>query len=181
MDRLIVGMKKPPSRRDPRDSEWIGKLYDRHARSVYGYALRVLGRTDAAEDVVAETFLRACRSRAGFRGESEPLTWLIRIASRVCLDVVARLGPKTPPPAEHVGGPGLSPMEADERNALLARAMARLPLAQREVVVLKQFVGLTFREIADSVDAPLGTVLGRMHRAVRKLAEAPELKRWMNE
>ena len=67
-----------------------------------------------------------------------------------------------------------------ERDALLADALTRLPLAQREVVVLKQFVGLTFREIAESLDVPLGTVLGRMHRAVRKLAEAPELKRWMN-
>jgi RNA polymerase sigma-70 factor (ECF subfamily) len=173
-------MTTPPSRNDPTaDARWVGRLFDAHARSVYGYALRVLGRADAAEDVVAETFLRACCGRAGFRGESKPLTWLIRIASRVCLDALGRPQPKAQPTAAVSRGPRPSAIERDERTELIAAALDKLPFAQRQVVVLKQFTGLTFQQIADSLDVPLGTVLGRMHRAIAKLADDPSLRRWM--
>ena len=176
-----MGMSSASRRDDPHPADWIAQLYDRHAGAVYGYALRLLGSPEAAEDATQETFLRAHRGRAGFRHEADPLTWLIRIASRACLDSLARgkgVEPRepTPPAPDPVAGP----VEAAERERVLAAALGRLPFAQRQVVVLKEFVGLRFRQIAEVLDVPLGTVLGRMHRALRRLAKDPDLQRWMN-
>jgi RNA polymerase sigma-70 factor (ECF subfamily) len=173
-------MHEPPIGPDVAEARrWLGDLYDRHAAGVYGYALRLTGRNDLAEDVVAETFLRAWRGRAGFRGDAQPLTWLIRIASRAALDALGRMRVPTVAPAADTTDPPAGPLESAERERVLAAALARLPHAQREVVVLKQFVGLRFTQIADALDCPLGTVLGRMHRALRRLADDPDLREWM--
>jgi RNA polymerase sigma-70 factor (ECF subfamily) len=75
------------------------------------------------------------------------------------------------------GGPGENPearLQREDARRTVANALARLPEAQREVLVLREFEGLKYKEIADLLDIPTGTVMSRLYTARRALADALE-------
>jgi len=158
------------------DTGAFGALYDRHARSVYGLAHRMLHERCAAEDVAQEAFIALWRSRHSYRAErGGARTWLLTITRNRAIDAIRRAGAHA-----YVDLDGIRDPEAAERTeeAALLRveaiaigvSLATLPEAQRRALELSYFDGLTQVEIAAHLGVPVGTVKSRMRLALRKLA-----------
>ena len=163
------------------DHESFNELILRWERPIYALAYRTIGREEDARDVCQETFLRAFRSLAGFRGQSKFSSWLYRIALNLCRDWMRRER-RTPvvQPPEDVDllelAAAAEPAESIEDlvarqdlTRLVERAMAALPPEQRTAIVLKEYHGLTFQEIADLVGCPLSTVKTRLYQGLTVL------------
>jgi len=160
------------------DAESFNQLIRRWERPIYALAYRVLGREEDARDVCQDTFLRAFRALGGFRGQAKFSSWLYRIALNLCRDWMRRQRraptvqmPEDVDVAEFAAAHG--PTESIE--ALVARrelgravavAMATLPEEQRTAIVLKEYHGLTFQEIADLQGCPLSTVKTRLYQGL---------------
>jgi RNA polymerase sigma-70 factor (ECF subfamily) len=156
---------------------------------LYGVCYRLLQHRDDAEEGVAETLFRASRRFASFRGEAQLSTWLYRIATNVCLDILRRRRPSQPLENEE-GAPALqlpssSPsalhevVQAEERAALRS-LLDRLPSISRAVLIMRELQELPYERIAELLGCSLGTVKSRIHRAkalARQILEGdPELK-----
>ena len=151
------------------DQQGFNELIHRWERPIYALAYRQIGREEDARDVCQETFLRAYRALNGFRGQAKFSSWLYRIALNLCRDWLRRQrrAPVVQPP-EDVDLIDLAasrePTETIEDRVarqdlsrVVERAMARLPEEQRTAIILKEYHGLTFQEIADLVGCPLST------------------------
>ena len=151
------------------DLDSFNQLVKRWERPIFALAYRTLGREEDARDVTQETFLRAFRALAGFKGDAKFSSWLYRIALNLCRDWM-RKERRTPLVAvpEGVelqdlaaeGGPVASVEDLAARAELtrgVARAMELLPAEQRQAIILKEYHGLTFQEIADLMKCPLST------------------------
>ncbi len=170
------------------DNESFNELILRWERPIYALAYRTIGREEDARDVCQETFLRAFRALPRFRGQAKFSSWLYRIALNLCRDW-ARRERRTPV----VQAPddldlmelaaAAEPSESIENLVArkdvaraVERAMALLPEEQRTAIVLKEYHGLTFQEIADLVGCPLSTVKTRLYQGLtvlrRELARA---------
>ncbi len=163
------------------DAESFNQLILRWERPIYALAYRTIGREEDARDVCQETFLRAFRALPGFRGQAKFSSWLYRIALNLCRDWIRRerrTGFVQPPE----DGDLMDLMASDEpsesiedligRNdqiRAIERAMALLPEEQRTAIVLKEYHGLTFQEIADLVGCPLSTVKTRLYQGLSVL------------
>jgi RNA polymerase sigma-70 factor (ECF subfamily) len=153
------------------DPRAFDQLYADLAPRVMGYVLRLNGGGRAeAEDIVQETFLAAFTGRSSFTGRSQPLAWLLGIARRRWRDDhrTRRLD-TVPLDAEETDGALACPAEQITRSVVLERAMARLPLPEREALVLVAVQGLTYREAADILHEPIGTVKWRVHEATKRM------------
>ena len=169
------------------DTDSFNELVVRWERPIYALAYRTIGREDDARDVCQETFLRAFRALPGFRGQAKFSSWLYRIALNLCRDWVRRER-RTPvvQPPEDVDLMALAaaaePSESIEDlvarkdlSRAVERVMALLPDVQQTAIVLTEYHGLTFQEIADLVGCPLSTVKTRLYQGLsvlrRMLAE----------
>ena len=162
----------------------LEQLYDRYSALVFSVALRVLHDHALAEDVTQEVFLRIWRQPASFdpqRGRF--ISWVSSVARNRALDEQRRLtrrrraedqdeDPVLRLPAEGRGDdPAREAVLADERRRV-REAMGDLPEAQRTVLELAYFGGLTQTEIAERTGDPLGTIKTRVRLGMRKLREA---------
>jgi RNA polymerase sigma factor (sigma-70 family) len=165
------------------NGERFAVIFDRHGRYLHRYLARRLG-PDVADDLVADVFLAAFRRRDRYdtsRPDARP--WLYGIAAHAVAQhrreeahrwrLLAAL-----PPAEHQPGPA---DEADDRvsahaaRSRLAVALASLNRTEREVLLLIAWEQLSYEQVAQALDVPLGTVRSRLHRARTKLrARLPE-------
>ena len=163
------------------DLDSFNQLVLRWERPIYALAYRVIGREEDARDVAQETFLRAFRALAGFKGQAKFSSWLYRITLNLCRDWIRR--ERRTPVAQAPEGVDLldlataaEPSETVEdlvsRRELgraVAKAMATLPEEQRTAIILKEYHGLTFQEIADLLDCPLSTVKTRLYQGLTVL------------
>lgn len=167
------------------DSSAFDVLVRRWDRKIQGAAYRVLGSDDEARDVSQEAFLKAYRGLAGFKGEARFSSWLYQIALNLCRDRLRRrkgrefvsLDDLTPAPAR--AGPSVSDIvESRDLARRVAAAVEALSAEQREAIVLKEYEGLTFPEIAEVLGIPVSTVKTRLYRGLvqlRALLEAQGL------
>jgi RNA polymerase sigma-70 factor (ECF subfamily) len=145
-------------------------------------AYRTLGREEEARDVVQEAFLRAFRGLKGFKGEAKFSSWLYRITLNLCRDWIRRerraplvqvpegVDPVDLADAQASPEPSVEDLVADrELSSAVAKAMAELPEEQRTAIMLKEYHGLTFQEIADQLDCPLSTVKTRLYQGLSVL------------
>jgi RNA polymerase sigma-70 factor (ECF subfamily) len=163
------------------DSDSFNELVHRWERPIYALAYRQLRREEDARDVCQETFLRAYRALHGFRGQAKFSSWLYRIALNLCRDWMRRerRTPVVQAPEDvdlmdlaAAGEPSELIEDRLARNDLsraVERAMALLPEDQRTAIVLKEYQGLTFQEIADLVGCPLSTVKTRLYQGLTVL------------
>jgi len=163
------------------DNDSFNELVLRWERPIYALAYRTIGREDDARDVCQETFLRAFRALPGFRGQAKFSSWLYRIALNLCRDWVRRerRTPVVQPPedvdlmelaaAAEPSEPIENLVARKDLSRAVERAMARLPEEQRTAIVMKEFHGLTFQEIADLVGCPLSTVKTRLYQGLSVL------------
>lgn len=164
------------------DLDSFNQLVLRWERPIYALAYRVIGREEDARDVAQETFLRAFRALGGFKGQAKFSSWLYRITLNLCRDWMRRER-RTPVSQAPEGldiielaGEGEHPSESIEdvvsRKQLgrtVERAMALLPEEQRTAIIMKEYHGLTFQEIADLLDCPLSTVKTRLYQGLTVL------------
>ena len=150
------------------------RLLDRSERRVYNLAYRLLGDATDAEDATQEIFLEVHRSLPRFRGDSRLDTWVHRIAVNVCLQRRRKKSLPTVPLADealpHLDGsePFHAAVQQELRSALEG-ALQCLPDGQREVVLLHGMQGLSYAEVAEALDCPVGTVKSRLSAAFRRL------------
>jgi RNA polymerase sigma-70 factor (ECF subfamily) len=155
-------------------------LVERWDRKIQGAIYRIMGPEEDARDLCQETLLKAYRALGTFKKEARFSSWLYQIALNVCrdrmrrrksrpsvsLDELMEVGEVAPP------GRGPNPLELIEARDLsraVAAAVESLPPEQREVIVLKEYQGLTFLEIAQTLDVPISTVKTRLYRGLGQL------------
>jgi len=146
---------------------------------IRGAAYRFLGSEEEAKDVAQEAFLKAYRALGGFKREARFSSWLYQIATNLCRDRLRRRRTRGTVSLEEMEETGGAIVEtrpgADDRllQEDLARAVRRaihtLAEEQREVVILKEYEGLTFVEIAQALDVPVSTVKTRLYRGLGQL------------
>jgi len=163
------------------DAEAFGELVRRWERRIFALTYGMLGREEDARDATQETFLAAFRNLRGFRGEAKVSSWLHRIAVNQCISRQRRAKVRSESAlddddekvaASFAAPVSESPMrvvEGRQETLAVRRAINSLPVELRQVVVMKEFEELTFREIADVLDLPLSTVKSRLYTALKQL------------
>ena len=163
------------------DLDSFNQLVLRWERPIYALAYRTIGREEDARDVCQETFLRAFRALGGFKGEAKFSSWLYRITLNLCRDWIRRerrtpvvQAPEGVDVIELAGEstPSESIEDLVSRHELgraVGKAMSQLPEEQRTAIILKEYHGLTFQEIADLLDCPLSTVKTRLYQGLTVL------------
>jgi len=171
-------------------SEAFGALVRRYERELYGYLRRYLGDPTLAEDVFQNTFLQLYKKVHQYEAGRPVRPWLYTIATHQAIDSLRRNArhqsvsldqnrEELPNGEVHslvdlleTHGPGpLEQAEGEERRESIRASVDQLPDLFRQVVVLAYYQGLKYREIADVLDIPVGTVKSRLHAALAKLQE----------
>ena len=151
------------------------ELLQRHQGPLYGFICRLTGSPSDAPDLFQETFVRVVKHAGSFEGRSSFKTWLYTIACNVCRSYQrkARVGPTvTSDLPDNKADRSLDPSDAADSAEIgrhVARAVDALPEAQREVLVLKVYEGMSYPDIALAVNRPEGTVKSQMRLALQKL------------
>ena len=160
------------------DADSFNQLVRRWERPIFALAYRTLGREEDARDVTQETFLRAFRALAGFKGDAKFSSWLYRIALNLCRDWIRK--ERRAPLVAMPEAVDLARMAIDRReyvsvedlaaraelSQVVAVAMEHLPAEQRTAIILKEYHGLTFQEIAELMNCPLSTVKTRVYQGL---------------
>jgi len=158
------------------DRNAFGELVRRHYQGVVLVVYRMCGDTGLAEDATQEAFIRAWVNLPSYQPKGCLRNWLYRIAVNAALDVLRRKPEETLEDeealmvADQAAGPETVLIEK-ERVALLQQAMKSLPEAARSVLVLREYGGLSYQEIAGVLDVPVGTVMSRLNYARNRLRE----------
>lgn len=164
------------------DTDAFGGLVQRYMRRAYYAALGLLGSHDDALDLSQEAFARAFRARARLDPSRPFFAWVYQILRRLCFNYLRdrrsraeALARATPWLVERAAARGAAQnpagaVERAETRERVVRAIDSLAEREREVLVLKEFEGLRYREIAALIGVPIGTVMSRLYAARRKLA-----------
>jgi len=154
------------------DENAMGQLYDRYSGIVYGVALRVLGNTGAAEDVLQEVFLQLWRNPQAFDAERGRLApWLAVIARNRAIDVLRKRPPEDD--IDEVPIPSGVNLEDEAARKIavdkVRGVLGQLPQDQRRLLEMAFFEGMTHSEIAGKTGEPLGTVKTRIRAGLLTL------------
>lgn len=164
------------------DRDAFAELYRLSSARLFGVAMRIVKRTDIAEEVTQEAYIQVWKNAAAYLPDKgSPMAWLIGIVRFRALDRLRRDG------ADHVSGdmattdavsdPGPSPFEAAAGNAelrALLTCMERLEARQRDCLLQAYYEGCTHQELADRLEAPLGTVKSWIRRGLMSVRECLE-------
>jgi len=155
--------------------EAFGELVRRYQGLAVGIAYRMSGEVMLAEDVAQEAFLRAWQRLSGFehRGEGSFRGWLCRIVTNLTLDRLRQVRPTVPLDKVALTR-GEAPDELHvrrEKARLVREAVLRLPEGCRAALILREYEQLSYREIAEALDIPVGTVMSRLNYARNKLRQ----------
>jgi len=172
------------------ERELFGTLVRRYERELFGYLRRYLGDDDLADDVFQNTFVQVYRKIKQYEPGRPARPWLYAIATNQAIDALRRRNRRADQRADAVTAPdeegqarplfellpasGDAPPDAADRTEqreLVRAAVERLPDLLRQVVLLAYFQGLKYRDVADALDIPVGTVKSRLHAALAKLTE----------
>lgn len=154
----------------------------RHHAAVLSLCLSALGERSAADDAAQETFLKAYRGLGRFAGNSSFSTWLYRIASNHCLDLLRRKARERTESLDAIvekegealkrllsAGPGTGPAEED--SDLVRRVLDQLDPDYRLILTLREVSGLSYEELSEALDCTLDAVKARLQRARRRFEE----------
>lgn len=167
------------------ETEAFEPLVERYRRKTYRLAYGVLRDPEEALDVVQEAFVKAFRALPKFKGDAAFYTWLFRITMNLALDRKRQRATR----ARVLGGESVTPEEVErtaasadprpdeealsvQRRARIARALESLSESHRSIIILSDIEGLSYREIAEVCEIPMGTVMSRLHNARKRLREA---------
>ncbi len=178
------------ARAQRRDSAAFDALVEIYSPRLYGYFYRLTGGREDAEDLLQEAFVRVVRMIARYEHDGRFDAWLFRIATNLVRDRVRRYrrspGIETMTAAggneagglddlpDHDTGLPEDVLDRAEQVDRLQRALARLSAAEREVILLRHFSQMSFKEVAEAMGTPLGTALARAHRGLARLRQLME-------
>lgn len=156
------------------DKDAFGELVERYFSFATRIAYRMTGQPQIAEDLAQESFVKAWLKLPQYRGESSFRTWLGRIVTNSTLDYLRRARD------EHMVEDelyvptyaGIRPqplLEGWDLQELVRHAVLALPPESRAVVILREYEGLSYRDIAQTLDIPMGTVMSRLYYARERL------------
>lgn len=165
------------------DERAFARLVRRWQGPVQRLCVRMTGDAQRGEDLAQDSFVRVFARRRDYQPNGKFSTWLWRIALNLCYDELRRRRRREESSLEDMGGEPLAALEAftapepapdrsladRERGELVRQALMRLPEIYRVVLVLRHYEDLKFREIADVLDVPEGTVKSRMAEALTQL------------
>ena len=150
--------------------EAFGQLVARYQIPVYRVVRGILGSPSESEDIAQEVFLKAYANLAKFRGESGFFTWLYRIAVNEALRARKRRAFANADALPEVEAPPPAPAEEDAPTlATLEKLLRKLSDEFRSIVVLRDIEGLSYSDIAETLEIPIGTVESRLFRARQEL------------
>ena len=164
-------------------NEAIRLLFDRYHSSVFNVCVRLLGNREEAEDITQDVFVKAHKAYDRFRGDSNPGTWLYRIAVNLSLNHQRRQKRlrwmsldvfMEQPGGSALTDQGMLPgdvMEQSELERIVQEAINRLPERQRIALVLSRYEGLSYQQIAETMDSTIPSVESLLHRAKQNLAK----------
>ena len=171
--------------------EAFGVLVRRYQRELYGYLARYLGDSSLADDVFQNTFLQLYTKLGMYTAGRPVRPWLYTIATHQAIDALRRGGrhqaisldqeredqltadlPQLMTVLQSREAGPLDQVQGEERRQLVRSSVDQLPEFLRSVVILAYYQGLKYRDIADILDIPVGTVKSRLHTALLRLQEA---------
>ena len=161
------------------DRQAFGQLVRAYERPVYNLTYRMLGDPAEAEDAAQETFLRAFNKLATYQPERKFVNWLLSIASHHCIDRLRRrnrapqLSLDGPMPPQWLTSDAPRPeqvVDKKQRREQVRQVLETLPADYRAAVVLRYWYGLSYREIATTMDTTESAIKSRLHRARRMMA-----------
>ena len=161
-------------------------LLSRHRKPVYNFILRFVGDKETAEDLLQETFMRVIKGADAYKRQAKFTTWLYTIARNLCVDQTRRRKHRrhasldAPMDSSEDSGSLMDVIASNEIAsdrksvnkelfATMQRAIAGLSEEQREVFLMREFLDLPFKQIAEVVGVPENTVKSRMRYALEKL------------
>jgi len=172
------------------EREVFGLLVRRYQRELYGYLRRYVGDANLAEDVFQSTFLQVFLKIGQYEAGRPAKPWIYTIATHQAIDAMRRAGRHVAVSLEQATGESsngevrglvdlletrdtgpIEQLDLNERQALVRASVDKLPEIMRQVVVLTYYQGLKYREAAEVLGVPVGTVKSRLHAALVKLQE----------
>ena len=173
--------KELVSRAQGGDRNAFSELVRIHAQGVMNVIYRMCGNMQVAEDAAQEAFIQAWLRLPSYRPQASLKNWLYRIAVNTAIDMLRKEKRILPGEIENLNlrnaEPGPETMAANSEQAVLVQEAAlTLPDASRAVLVLREFEGLSYKEISESLDIPVGTVMSRLNYARKLLKEKLEVK-----
>lgn len=157
------------------DKAAFAVIMERHQDLVFAVSLRLMGNREAALDATQETFITVFRKADKFRAEAAFSTWLYRVATNTCYDLLRKQRRRQADPLpDHLDPTDIRAEDgytSVELRPAIEAALAALPAEFRTAVVLADISGLSLAEVADVVGAPIGTVKSRIFRGRKLLAQ----------
>lgn len=156
------------------DKDAFGELVERYFSFATRIAYRMTGQPQIAEDLAQESFVKAWLKLSQYRGDSSFRTWLGRIVTNTTLDYLRRTRDEYVVDDElfvptHAGIRPQPLLEGWDLQELVRHAILALPPESRAVVILREYEGLSYRDIAQALDIPMGTVMSRLYYARERL------------
>jgi RNA polymerase sigma-70 factor (ECF subfamily) len=156
------------------DRAAFGDLVGLHRRGVINVVYRMCGDAELAEDAAQEAFIRAWKNIHRYQPRSPFRNWVYRIATNAALDVLRRrretIDIEDLPLKSHLPNPEAA-AETEEKAIFIQQAVLELPEASRAVIILREYEGFSYREIATALDIPIGTVMSRLNYARKQLRQ----------
>ena len=148
-------------------------LFERHHRSLFNYFVHVNGNRDLSEDLVQDVFFRILKYRQTYKPERSFTAWMYQIARNAHVDSIGKRKFEVGIGEREFASTNMMDenLKRKQEVALLKRAMARLPLEKRELLVLSRYQNLKYEEIASILGCDIGAVKVRVYRAVRALGQ----------
>ena len=157
------------------DRQTFGELVRRHREGTINVVYRMCGDANLAEDAAQEAFIRAWQHLPNYRPRSPFRNWVYRIATNAATDLIRRERETVDVDTLSLASSDEDPeamVERGERGERVREAVLALPPASRAVLVLREHEGLSYREIADTLGIPIGTVMSRLNYARNRLRES---------
>lgn len=160
-------------------------LLKRYERPLYSFIFRFVHDRESADDLFQQTWFKVVRNLHLYKEEGKFSSWLFGIANNACIDEIRK--DKNKKKNDFISEEGLDslpnsegdPMDIlqqQEKNQWLEKAIEKLPSEQQQVILLRIYADLSFKEIANLLGSPLNTILGRMHYATQNLKKMGQLK-----
>jgi len=156
--------------------EKLAVLFERHHVMLFNFFLRLSGNREASEDLVQDVFFRILKYRATFQGQSKFTVWMYQIARNTHIDHLRKRGQELPLDDQFGEAVSLdiSPpdkLDRDQEAALLRKALERLPLKKREILILSRYQDMKYKDLAELFGCRVGTIKSYVHRAIKDLSD----------
>jgi len=156
--------------------EKLAVLFERHHVMLFNFFLRLSGNREASEDLVQDVFFRILKYRVTFQGQSKFTVWMYQIARNAHIDHLRKRGQELPLDDQFGEAVSLdiSPpdkLDRDQEAALLRKALERLPLKKREILILSRYQDMKYKDLAELFGCRVGTIKSYVHRAIKDLSD----------